>query len=119
MSTRVALYARVSTTDQHTDAQVAALREYAAARGLEVEEEYVYVDAGVSGAKDRRPALDRMLADARRRRFDAMACTKLDRLARSVRLLLNLGAELEILSWSAKQTPHPSPSARSTSFAGE
>ncbi len=97
MPTRVALYARVSTTDQHTDAQVAALREYAAARGLEVEQECVYVDAGVSGAKDRRPALDRMLADARRRRFDAVACTKLDRLARSVRHLLNLGAELESL----------------------
>ena len=97
MPTRVALYARVSTTDQNTDAQVTALREYAAARGLEVEEESVYVDAGVSGAKDRRPALDRMLADARRRRFDAVACTKLDRLARSVRHLLNLGAELESL----------------------
>jgi len=55
------------------------------------------VDHGVSGAKDRRPALNRLLADARRRRFDALACTKLDRLARSVRHLTSLGGELEAL----------------------
>jgi len=66
------------------------------ARGLEVAGEYV--DHGVSGAKDRRPALDRLLADARhRRRFDVLACTKLDRLARSVHHLTSLGRELEAL----------------------
>ncbi len=92
---RVSLYARVSTTDQHPDVQVHALREDARARGLEVVEEFV--DLGVSGAKDRRPALDRLLKDARRRRFDAVACVKLDRLARSVRHLTTLAAEFEAL----------------------
>ncbi len=85
---RVALYARVSTAEQTVDPQLDALREYARARGLEVVEEFV--DQGVSGAKDRRPALDRLLKDARRRRFDLVACVKLDRLARSVRHLTTL-----------------------------
>lgn len=91
---RIALYARVSTTDQHPEAQLEALGEYAHSRGLEAAE---YVDHGVSGAKDRRPALDRLLADARRRRFDIVAETKLDRLARSVRHLTTLAAEFEAL----------------------
>jgi DNA invertase Pin-like site-specific DNA recombinase len=95
MSRRVALYARVSTTDQHTEPQLHALRVYAAARGLEITAEYI--DHGISGAKDRRPALDRLMADARRRRFDVLACTKLDRLARSVHHLTSLGRELEAL----------------------
>ena len=93
---RVALYARVSTTDQRSETQVYALRQYAAARGLEIVGEHV--DHGVSGARDRRPALDRLLADARRRHFDVLAVTKLDRLARSVRHLTTLAAELEALS---------------------
>ena len=93
--TRAALYARVSTTDQHPEAQLDALRDYARARGLEVVEEFV--DQGVSGARDRRPALDRLLGDARRRRFDAVACVKLDRLARSVRHLTTLAGEFEAL----------------------
>ncbi len=92
---RVALYARVSTLDQHPEIQVHALEQYATARGLEVVE--TYVDRGQSGAKSSRPALDRMLADARRRRFDAIACVKLDRLARSVRNLTTLAGELEAL----------------------
>ena len=95
MPARVGLYARCSTNDQHPEAQLHALRSYAEARGLEVVNEYV--DAGVSGARDRRPALDRLLADARRRRLDAVACVKLDRLARSVRHLTTLAAELEAL----------------------
>ena len=92
---RIALYARVSTTDQRPEVQLHSLREYAAARRLEVGEEYT--DHGVSGAKDRRPALDRLVADARRRRFDAIAAVKLDRLARSVRHLTALAGELEAL----------------------
>ncbi len=90
---RAALYARVSTAEQTVDPQLHALREYARARGVEVVEEYV--DQGVSGSRDQRPALDRLLKDARRRRFDAVACLKLDRLARSVRHLTTLAAEFE------------------------
>jgi len=92
---RVALYARVSTSEQRPEVQLDPLRHYAAARGLEIVGEYV--DHGVSGAKARRPALDRMLADARRRRFDAVACVKLDRLARSVHHLTSMGQELAAL----------------------
>ncbi len=91
---RAALYARVSTADQHAEVQLHALRDYAARRELEALE---YLDHGVSGAKDRRPALDRLLRDAQARRFDVLAVTKLDRHARSVRHLVALTAELEAL----------------------
>ena len=92
---RLALYARVSTADQNVHPQLDALRDYAHARGIEITREYT--DKGFSGAKDRRPALDELLGDARRRKFDALAIVKLDRLARSVRHLTNLTAELEAL----------------------
>ncbi len=92
---RVAIYCRVSTDDQTVAPQLDALRDYARARGLEVVEEYL--DEGVSGSKDRRPALDEMMAKARRRSFDSVAVVKLDRLARSTRHLTQLAAELEAL----------------------
>jgi DNA invertase Pin-like site-specific DNA recombinase len=92
---RVALYARVSTTDQSCEPQLHALREYAQRRGLEVVDEYV--DHGQSGAKDRRPALDELVAKARVRAFDAVAVVKLDRLARSVRHLVQLAGEWQAL----------------------
>ncbi len=95
MSKRIAIYARVSTLDQRPEIQIEALRSYANARGLIVFSEYV--DHGVSGARDRRPALDRLVGDARRRRFDVVLISKLDRLARSVRHLTALAAELEAL----------------------
>jgi hypothetical protein len=76
---------RVSTSAQSGEAQLFAVRQCASTRGLEVAGEFV--DAGVSVGKDRRPALDKLLADARRRRFDVLAITKLDRLARSMRHL--------------------------------
>ena len=60
--TGIAIYARVSTTDQHPEIQLDVLRTYAEARSLEVAE--VYADVGVSGAKSKRPALDRLRADA-------------------------------------------------------
>lgn len=91
---KIALYARCSTAEQHPDAQLHELRDYARRRGAEAIE---YVDRAESGAKDRRPGLDRLMAAARRRRIDAIACTKLDRLARSVRHLTALAAELEAL----------------------
>jgi DNA invertase Pin-like site-specific DNA recombinase len=92
---RVALYARVSTGDQTVDPQLDALRSYATARRLEIVEEYI--DQGVSGSKDRRPALDDLMVPAKCRAFDALAIVKLDRLARSVRHLTQIGAELEAL----------------------
>lgn len=88
---KLALYARVSTTDQHPETQLASLREYAQRRGAEAVE---FVDHGVSGRKDSRPALDRMLRDCRAGRVSALVVVKLDRLARSVRHLTNLVAEL-------------------------
>ena len=86
MPTRCALYARVSTTDQHCENQLAELRAFCAARGWTVTREYL--DQGVSGAKERRPALDELVRDARRRRFDVLACWRLDRLGRNLRHLV-------------------------------
>jgi DNA invertase Pin-like site-specific DNA recombinase len=90
----VGLYSRVSTGDQSPANQLAPLRTYAEARGWKAVE---YVDHGVSGARERRPALDAMLTAARARRIDAVVCTKLDRLARSTRHLVAMAAELEAL----------------------
>jgi DNA invertase Pin-like site-specific DNA recombinase len=64
-----ALYARVSTLDQEPENQLAELHRYIAARGWTAVE---YVDHGVSGAKDSRPALDKLVKDARRRRLDVV-----------------------------------------------
>ncbi len=92
---RVAIYCRVSTDEQTVAPQLDSLRDYASARSLEIVDEFI--DHGVSGSKDRRPALDEMMAKARRRSFDAVAIVKLDRLARSTRHLTQLAAELEAL----------------------
>jgi putative DNA-invertase from lambdoid prophage Rac len=79
---RLALYARVSTTDQDASMQLRELRAYAAARGWEIVGEYV--DTGWSGARASRPQLDRLMTDARMRKFDGIAVWKLDRWGRSV-----------------------------------
>ncbi len=91
---RAAIYARVSTFDQEPENQLAEIRRYVAARGWTAEE---YVDRGISGAKDRRPALDRLLIDARRRRFDVLVVWRLDRLGRNLRHLITLLEELQAL----------------------
>jgi DNA invertase Pin-like site-specific DNA recombinase len=83
---RAAIYARVSTKDQHPENQVLELRRYAEARGWTVIEEYV--DQGISGAKDRRPALDKLMDAARRRKLDIVLVSRFDRFARSVRHLV-------------------------------
>src|SRR6266705_2242346 len=93
-SMRAAIYARVSTFDQEPENQLAELRRYAAAREWTAVE---YVDRGVSGAKDRRPALDQLVADARRRRFDVLVCWRLDRLGRNLKHLITLLDELQAL----------------------
>ncbi len=91
---RVALYARVSTLNgQHPEMQLSELREYASRRGWVVTGEYV--DEGVSGSKDSRPALNRLMADAHRRRFDIVACWKVDRFGRSLKHLVNALADLD------------------------
>jgi DNA invertase Pin-like site-specific DNA recombinase len=91
---RAAIYARVSTFDQEPENQLAELRRYAEARGWMATE---YVDRGVSGAKDRRPSLDQLVADAKRRRFDVLVCWRLDRLGRNLRHLVVLLEELQAL----------------------
>jgi DNA invertase Pin-like site-specific DNA recombinase len=73
--------------------QTRELRDYCEHRGWTVIGEYV--DVGISGTKERRPELDRLMADAHRRRFDAILVWKLDRFGRSLRHLVNTLAELE------------------------
>jgi len=91
---KTAIYARVSTLDQEPENQLAELRRYSAARNWTATE---YVDRGVSGTKDRRPSLDQLVADARRRRFDVLVCWRLDRLGRNLRHLITLLEELQEL----------------------
>ena len=91
---RAAIYARVSTLDQNPENQLAELRRYVEARGWTAVE---YVDHGVSGAKERRPALDELLGDARRQRFDVVVCWRLDRLGRNLKHLVTLLDELQAL----------------------
>ncbi len=94
---RVALYARVSTKNngQNPETQLLALRDYSKARKLEVFSEYV--DIGISGSKDSRPALNRLMADARKRRFDAVLVARFDRFARSTRHLVLALEEFDAL----------------------
>lgn len=85
---RCAIYARVSTSNHSQDVsmQLRELRQFADARGWQVAGEYM--DEGVSGAKDSRPELNQLMADAHKRRFDAVVVWKFDRFARSVSHLL-------------------------------
>src|SRR4030095_16171178 len=89
---RAAVYARVSTSDQTCENQLLELRRYCEARGWRATE---YVDTGISGSKDRRPALDALLTDAKRRRFDVLVCWRLDRLGRNLRHLGTMPEDLQ------------------------
>jgi DNA invertase Pin-like site-specific DNA recombinase len=89
---RAALYLRVSTVDQNPQTQALDLRQFAVQRGLEIVE--TYTDHGVSGTKARRPALDKMMEDARRHKFDVLVVWPCDRLARSTKHLLQVLDEL-------------------------
>lgn len=84
---RAAIYARVSTVNhgQSPEMQLAEVREFCERRGWTLAE---YVDVGISGAKEKRPALDRLMSDAYKRRFDVVVVWKFDRFARSVSHLL-------------------------------
>jgi DNA invertase Pin-like site-specific DNA recombinase len=85
---KAAVYARVSTSNngQSPEMQLRELREYCERRGWQAASEYV--DVGISGTKEKRPALDRLLVDAHKRRFDVVAVWRFDRFARSVSHLL-------------------------------
>ena len=102
---RVALYGRISTANGSQDVgmQLRELREYCARRGWETAGEYV--DVGISGTREKRPELDRLMVDAHRRHFDVLVVWKFDRFARSVSHLLRaletfkaLGVEFVSLS---------------------
>ena len=92
---KAAIYARVSTLDkgQDTEVQLRDLRSYAQARGWVIADEYV--DKGQSGAKVRRPELDRMMKDVRKRKVDLILCWRLDRLGRSLKHLILTLDELQ------------------------
>jgi DNA invertase Pin-like site-specific DNA recombinase len=94
---KTALYARVSTVDKGQDPkmQLRELREYCQRRGWTITSEYV--DVGVSGSKDSRPELNKLMADAKQRRFDAILCWKLDRFGRSLKHLVSALGEVEAL----------------------
>jgi DNA invertase Pin-like site-specific DNA recombinase len=83
---RIAIYARVSTKDQNCDLQLRDLRAYCTARKLTVAGEYI--DIGQSGAKDSRPELNTLMADARKRKIDIIIVWRFDRFARSTKHLL-------------------------------
>jgi DNA invertase Pin-like site-specific DNA recombinase len=90
---KCAIYARVSTPEQRVDNQLYDLRQFAAQRGYEVACEYT--DVGVSGSKARRPGLDAMLKDARRRKFTVLIVAAFDRVARSTKHFLSVVDELD------------------------
>jgi len=85
-SSRAAIYARVSTLDQSTESQLLDLRHYVQDRGWKVYREYV--DNGISGTKEFRPELDRLMDDAKKRKFDIVLVWRFDRFARSTKHLI-------------------------------
>jgi putative DNA-invertase from lambdoid prophage Rac len=113
---QVAIYARVSTSDQRCEVQLGELRQYCAARGwADVAE---YVDDGISGAKASRPALDRLMTDCRRRAVDVVVVWKLDRFGRSLAHIVQSIQELAALgvrfiaTTQGIDTDHNSPHSR-------
>jgi len=88
---KIGLYCRVSKNEQNIETQLVALRDYCQRNNYEIVEEYL--DNGVSGAKDSRPAFDKLVADMRARRFNCVLTYKLDRIGRSLQHLLNLFEE--------------------------
>ncbi len=83
---RIAVYARVSTSDQSTESQLLDLRRYVRERSWDIFKEYV--DEGISGTKDSRPALNELMDDAKKRRFDVVLVWRFDRFARSTKHLI-------------------------------
>ena len=83
---KACLYCRVSTADQSVEMQRLDLLRFCEQRSIVVSKEYI--DEGISGSKDRRPALDSLMSDARKHRFQAVICWSFDRFARSTRHLI-------------------------------
>lgn len=92
---RIGIYARVSTTDQTCDNQLLDLRRYAEQRGWTIVGEFV--DRGISGTKDSRPQLDKLMDAARKRKVDAVLVWRFDRFARSVKHLITALEEFRSL----------------------
>lgn len=90
---KAGIYIRVSTLEQHPENQIERLREYCVAREIAIHREYV--DHGVSGDKDGRPALFAMIKDAKARKFDCLLVWKIDRLGRRLRSLILLLEDLQ------------------------
>ncbi len=93
---KAAIYARVSTPDQHLENQILDLRKLAAQRGFEVSREYS--DRGISGSKAKRPGLESMMTDARRGEFSVVLVAAFDRIARSTKNFLEIVDELNDLN---------------------
>ena len=96
MKKKAAIYARVSTPDQHLETQLYDLRKLAAQRGFEIVREYC--DRGISGSKAKRPGLDAMMQDSRRGEFSVVLVAAFDRIARSTKNFLAVIDELNSLS---------------------
>jgi DNA invertase Pin-like site-specific DNA recombinase len=93
---RAAIYARVSTNNgQNPEMQLEEVRQYCTRREMTIVREYV--DKGISGAKEHRPALDQLIADCRRRTVDYVVVYRYDRFARSLRQLVNALEEFRVL----------------------
>lgn len=93
---RAAIYARVSTNNgQNPEMQLEDVRQYCARREMTIVREYV--DKGISGAKERRPAPDQLLTDCRKRAVDCVVVYRYDRFARSLRQLVNALEEFRVL----------------------
>ena len=108
---RAAIYIRVSTADQHPETQLYDLREMARQRGYEIVHEY---SDTISGAKSKRPGLDQLLADARRRKFDIVLVAAFDRVAEACGIFLKCWMNCTSLGWSLSASAKTStPVARS------
>ena len=115
---KAAIYIRVSTTEQETGLQENELREFAERRGWDHQ---IFTDRGQSGAKDSRPALNQLLQQLRRKKFDVLVVWALDRLARSLRQLLTISEECKALGVGPRfaETEHRHDIAsRSVDFSG-
>jgi DNA invertase Pin-like site-specific DNA recombinase len=92
---KVAIYCRCSTEDQTVNLQLDELKAYCARRQWDIAEEFI--DSGFSGSKESRPALDRLMKAAKRRSFDSVLVYRYDRMARSLKQLVNTLCEFDAL----------------------